>query len=45
MTQDELYDIIHSNESYRVELTTSTGNMDRFQETICAFANDMSGTR
>ena len=45
MTQDELYDIIHSNESYRVELTTSTGNMDRFQEAICAFDNDMPGSR
>lgn len=45
MTHDELYEIIHSNESYRVELTTSTGNMDKFQEAICAFANDMPGSR
>ena len=45
MTQDELNDIIHSDESNRVELTTSTGNMDKFQEAICAFANDMSGSR
>ncbi len=45
MTQDELYDIIHSDESYRVELTTSAGNMDKFQEAICAFANDMPGSR
>lgn len=44
MTQDELYEIIHSDESYRVELTTSTGNMDKFQEAICAFANDMLGS-
>ena len=45
MKQDELYEIIHSDESYRVELTTSTGNMDKFQEAICAFANDMPGSR
>ena len=45
MTQDELYEIIHSDECYRVELTTSTGNMDKFQEAICAFANDMPGSR
>ena len=45
MTQDELFDIIHLNKSYRVELTTTTGNKDRFQEAICAFANDMPGSR
>lgn len=44
MKQDELYEIIHSDESYRIELTTSTGNMDKFQEAICAFANDMPGS-
>ena len=45
MTQDELYEIIHSDESYRIELATSTGNMDKFQEAMCAFANDMPGSR
>lgn len=43
MTQEELFNIIHSQESYRIELTTSTGNMDKFQEAICAFANDLPG--
>ncbi|MCR5644884.1 MAG: putative DNA binding domain-containing protein [Bacteroidales bacterium] len=45
MTQEELFDIIAIDEGYRIEFTTSTGDMDKFQETICAFANDMSGSR
>ncbi len=45
MTQEELYEIITIEENYRIELTTSTGNMDKFQEAICAFANDMPGSR
>ncbi len=45
MTLEELYEIIAINENYRIELTTSTGDMDKFQEAICAFANDMPGTR
>lgn len=45
MTQEELYDIIASDEGYRIELTTSTTDMAKFQEAICAFANDMPGSR
>ena len=45
MTKEELYNIISLDESFRVELTTSTGDMDKFQEAICAFANDMPGSR
>ena len=45
MTEQELREIIAIDENYRIELTTSTGDMDKFQEAICAFANDMSGTR
>ena len=45
MTQEELFKIIAIDENYRIELTTSTGNMDKFQEAICAFANDMPGSR
>ena len=45
MTLEELYKIIAIDENYRIELTTSTGNMDKFQEAICAFANDMPGSR
>lgn len=45
MTQQELYDLIHLDESYRIERTVSTGDMDKFQEAICAFANDLPGHR
>ena len=29
MTQEDLYEIITIDENYRIELTTSTGDMDR----------------
>ena len=45
MTKEELYTIIAEAESYRLEKTVSTGNMDKFQEAICAFANDLPGKR
>ena len=45
MTQEELREIIAIDGNYRIELTTSTGDMDKFQEAICAFANDMPGSR
>ena len=45
MTIEELYELIKSDESYRIERTVSTGNMDKFQEAICAFANDLPGSR
>ena len=45
MTIEELYELIESDESYRIERTVSTGNMDKFQEAICAFANDLPGSR
>lgn len=45
MTTKELFEIIAIDENYRIELTTSTGDMDKFQEAICAFANDMPGSR
>lgn len=41
MTKEELHRIIATDESFRIELTTSKGDMDKFQEAICAFANDM----
>ena len=44
MTKEELQKIISIDEGFRIELTTSTGNMDKFQEAICAFANDMPGS-
>lgn len=45
MTIDELNKIIASDEDCRIERTVSMGDMDKFQEAICAFANDMPGTR
>ena len=45
MTKEELYGIIALDESFRIERTTSTSNMDKFQEAICAFANDLPGCR
>ena len=44
ITKDEIQELLHSTETYRVERTTSTGDMDKFQEAICAFANDLSGS-
>lgn len=45
MTIDELKDILSCDESFRIERTMSTGNMDKFQEAICAFANDLPNSR
>ncbi len=45
MTIDELIDILNCDESFRIERTMSTGNMDKFQEAICAFANDLPNSR
>ncbi len=42
ITKDEIQELLHSTETYRVERITSTGDMDKFQEAICAFANDLS---
>lgn len=44
ITKDEIQELLHSTETYRVERTTSTGDIDKFQEAICAFANDLSGS-
>ena len=45
ITKDEIQELLHSTETYRVERTTSTGDMDKFQEAICAFANDLPYSR
>ena len=45
ITKDEIQELLHSTETYRVERTTSTGDMDKFQDAICDFANDLSGSR
>lgn len=45
ITKDEIQSLLHSTETYRVERTASTGNMDKFCEAICAFANDLPDSR
>ena len=37
ITKDEIKELLQSTETYRVERTISTGDMDKFQEAICAF--------
>ena len=41
ITKAEIQTLLHSTETYRIERTISTGNMDKFCEAICAFANDL----
>ncbi|MBQ3804684.1 MAG: putative DNA binding domain-containing protein [Prevotella sp.] len=41
----EVQELLHSTETYRVERTISTGDMDKFQEAICAFSNDLPNSR
>ena len=45
ITKEELLDLLKSTETYRVEKTISTTNMDKFCEAICAFANDMPNSK
>lgn len=45
MNTIEIQALLHSTETYRVERTISTGNMDKFCEAICAFANDLPDSR
>ena len=45
ITKDEIKKLLQSTETYRVERTISTGDMDKFQEAICAFSNDLPNSR
>lgn len=45
ITKKEILELLHTTETYRVERTVSTSDMDKFQEAICAFANDMPNSR
>lgn len=45
ITKDEIQELLHSTETYRMERTTSTGDMDKYQEAICVFANDLPNSR
>lgn len=35
ITQTELQELLQCTETYRIKRTTSTGDMDKFQESIC----------
>lgn len=36
--------MLSDTESYNIERTGSTGNIDKFCQAICTFSNDMSGS-
>lgn len=44
MTKEELNELLQTDENFRIERTASTSNMDKFQEAICAFSNDLPGS-
>ncbi|CEA16539.1 divergent AAA domain protein [Fermentimonas caenicola] len=44
ITKPQLIHILSTTESAHVERTTSTDNMDKFCQAICAFSNDVSGS-
>ena len=37
IAKEEVRELLQSTETYRIERTISTGDMDKFQEAICAF--------
>lgn len=45
MTEQDLLQLIAGHEADRVELTTSTGDTNKFSEAVCAFANDLPDHR
>ena len=44
ISREEVEELRYSKETARVERTISTGDMDKFQEAICAFSNDMANS-
>ena len=44
LTHSQLQHLLSNTESAHVERTTSTDNMDKFCQAICAFSNDVSGS-
>ncbi len=44
LTKSQLTHLLSSTESSHVERTSSTDNMDKFCQAICAFSNDVSGS-
>ena len=44
ITRKKILQMLSDTESYNIERTESTANMDKFCQAICAFSNDMSGS-
>lgn len=45
ITRKEVIELLKTDETYRIEHTISTNNMDKLQEAICAFANDLPDSK
>ena len=45
VSREEVEELRYSKETARVVRTISTSDMDKFQEAICAFSNDMANSR
>lgn len=45
VTKEDVSKLLHCTETYRIERTTSTEDMDKFQEAICTFSNDLPNSR
>ena len=45
VTKEEVLELLRSTETYKIERTVSTSDMDKFQEAICAFSNDLPNSR
>ena len=45
ITKEKVLQLLKSTETYRIERTASTSDMDKFQEAICAFSNDLPSSR
>ena len=45
ISKEEILELLKSTETYRVERTVSTTNMDKFCEAICAFSNDLPNAK
>ena len=44
LTEKQLLKLLSDTESAQVERTTSTDNLDKFCQAICAFSNDLPGS-
>ena len=45
ITKEHLQKILSDTESYHIEKTVATDNMDKFSQAICAFSNDVADSR